>query len=565
MLNRLLFTLALGYATSAALVRSEWAIMIDAGSSHSSVSMYRWGDDGDSDSLIQVDATEDFPKQAKARLTKRPGISSFATGNIDGELLESYLAALINEAKLHVPANLWSETPIFLKATAGMRLLSSTVAIDVMQRVRSVFRNRNVCPFRFEDHQASILSGEEEAVFGWITANVATARLHLQRGKIGEGSSFYGILDLGGASTQIALKPKIAPLQHQYSVMLEPAGPIQLYATSYMRFGLNEAVKRHMSNIVALEDGQHFTSLDLETATSGGKDGNSTVLAGVIRDPCRLSGKEDTEEALSDGRTVSVVGASDFSKCLEMTRALLHVDDAECFQAPCAIAGRYMPNAEDSAFVAFGGFYYIAAAIGIVDVNSKTVRKDVTLDEFATKGREFCSKDSVELDDLSKNVCFGSAYVYNLLSIGYGLATTAPGKIIVSDSIASIDLGWAFGAALYELQLRRVGTGNAVGASRYSASSSSTLHLLLVALLGAFAGAAVMAFALASHETRRRNARERFLFACRRRKDRVSRVGIREKSLGYDDEEDGDDTRPLLLHRREVDEERGAMRVTHKK
>ena len=49
-----------------------------------------------------------------------------------------------------------------------------------------------VCVFFFR-----VISGEEEGVFGWITAN------HLAQTLLGTTAVSYGTLDLGGASTQV--------------------------------------------------------------------------------------------------------------------------------------------------------------------------------------------------------------------------------------------------------------------------------------------------------------------------------------------------------------------------
>ncbi|KAK7249646.1 8-oxo-dGTP phosphohydrolase [Aureococcus anophagefferens] len=64
----------------------------------------------------------------------------------------------------------WSEYPIYVKATAGMRELPEQQR-DAIIAARALAGGAS-CPFRFEnDEQARVIAGEEEAAYAWVAVN----------------------------------------------------------------------------------------------------------------------------------------------------------------------------------------------------------------------------------------------------------------------------------------------------------------------------------------------------------------------------------------------------------
>ena len=82
-----------------------------------------------------------------------------------------YLKKVIDGAKMVVPVEFYATTPVLLMATAGMRLLTKQQQQSVMAEVRSVLKDKSISPFQFKDVNARIISGIDEAVYGWITVN----------------------------------------------------------------------------------------------------------------------------------------------------------------------------------------------------------------------------------------------------------------------------------------------------------------------------------------------------------------------------------------------------------
>ena len=67
--------------------------------------------------------------------------------------------------------------PIYLKATAGMRVLDDKDRARVMNAIRNLFYDDDYCPFMFTFDQARVLSGEEEAIYGWTGVNFVLGSL----------------------------------------------------------------------------------------------------------------------------------------------------------------------------------------------------------------------------------------------------------------------------------------------------------------------------------------------------------------------------------------------------
>lgn len=81
------------------------------------------------------------------------GISSFV-GRLED--LEREMIVLMEYALEHVPENQYPYTPLYLKATAGMRLLPIQDQEDILATIRNVFRQY---PFMFEDPWVEVISG----------------------------------------------------------------------------------------------------------------------------------------------------------------------------------------------------------------------------------------------------------------------------------------------------------------------------------------------------------------------------------------------------------------------
>ena len=105
------------------------------------------------------------------------------------------------------------------------------------------------CPFRFHaDENARIISGEEEAIYGWTAINYLMGTLYEDSrgfGTVSNPSRTYGALDMGGASTQISFfQPDGDVVANLFKMQLGAAKHWNVYAHSFLYYGANEARER---------------------------------------------------------------------------------------------------------------------------------------------------------------------------------------------------------------------------------------------------------------------------------------------------------------------------------
>ncbi len=139
----------------------------------------------------------------------------------------------------HLPTSRAASALLYVKATAGLRLLPVRQAELLLEAVGSGLSNRTRCPFSFVD--ARVISGEEEALFGWLSANALLGRLG--RGAAAH-SDTVAWLDLGGASAQLAhaLMPGSTTSEESAARVLALASShVRLVLRSHLRFGRDEA------------------------------------------------------------------------------------------------------------------------------------------------------------------------------------------------------------------------------------------------------------------------------------------------------------------------------------
>jgi Golgi nucleoside diphosphatase len=195
-----------------------------------------------------------------------------------------------------------SMVPLYLKATAGMRLLDGRVVTKIMGSVRKSFKSSG---FFFQKLNARVISGEEEGVFGWLTVNF----LHQSLGGAPNGT--LGALEMGGASTQITFSPKDEILSSFFPLYMNRS-LFPLYSHSHLGFGLNEFNRR-------------FDAVVVQRAWSVSKQ-----RLAVINNPCLPSGFMSTNTSVTsdlnhDPISVRFSGTFDFDICAELQLPLLQL------------------------------------------------------------------------------------------------------------------------------------------------------------------------------------------------------------------------------------------------
>ena len=206
--------------------------VIDAGSSGTRLYLYeaRQGSEGPTVSLL----FEEDPDALRGLSSYVDKPDQAGTGEIAPLLvaLEGFLTSKAIDPKA---------VSVSVLATAGMRLVDSSAANRIYESVRQEVTSRG-----FSLRQAKTITGQEEGVYGWVDVNYL-------KGNLGQGRTTEGIVEVGGASAQVALAVKsTAGLGNAVKRVNIGAQQYDVLSVSFLGLGQNEA-RRSMVQAVSDE------------------------------------------------------------------------------------------------------------------------------------------------------------------------------------------------------------------------------------------------------------------------------------------------------------------------
>ncbi|XP_019344261.1 nucleoside diphosphate phosphatase ENTPD5 isoform X1 [Alligator mississippiensis] len=374
-----------------------YGIMFDAGSTGTRIHIY---------TFVQKNPEQLPELEGEIFESVKPGLSAYASEPKKGA---ETVRILLEMAKEAVPPSHWKKTPVVLKATAGLRLLSEQKAQALLLEVREVFEES---PFLVPDNSVSIMDGSYEGILAWITVNFLTGQLY------GQNQQTVGTLDLGGASTQITFLPRFEETLEQTPVDFLSSfemfnSTYKLYTHSYLGFGLKAA---RLATLGALEikavDGQMLRSsclpkqLEAEWHFGGVKyqyGGNREGETGF--EPC-------------------------YAEVVKVVQGKLHQPD----------------EIRRSSFYAFSYYYDRAADTNMIDYEKGGV---LEVRDFERKAKEVC--DNMDMyTSASPFLCMDLTYITALLKEGFGFGDNT--LLQLTKKVNNIETSWALGATFHLLQ-----------------------------------------------------------------------------------------------------------------
>lgn len=334
----------------------DYFIVIDAGSKGSRVFVYNWlnprsaldaGVDlsavpkvnlvqskhlpgSSSDDNSTNDALKKFPAVSLMKHWHKkisPGLSSFnrspqKIGNHHLRFLLAYASAVVPKSQHH-------RTPIFLHATAGMRLLPPKEQDPILENICTYFSSNS--DFFLPDCRShvNIIDGDIEGLYGWLSINYLVGSFDWPEDHVhGKGHNTYGLLDMGGASTQVVFQPNATETQEHennlYRVSLAQLPKLKkdsrdenptvgqytvpefqkfsVFSDSFLGFGMFQALSKY--RLILVE--QYKIDNDVPP--------EKTHFGTPISDPCLPKGF--TTKMTLNNAAVDFTGESDFERCL---------------------------------------------------------------------------------------------------------------------------------------------------------------------------------------------------------------------------------------------------------
>lgn len=408
----------------------EYGIVVDAGSSRSTVYVYEWPGE-------KMNETGIVSELMSCKVSGVPISKMKVNQKDDDETWEGFKECMENVTTA-IPAHKHKSTILFLGATAGMRLLHEEDALKSNEVLQSLTEYLRSLPFNFQN--ASIISGQEEGLYGWITVNYLRENL-IKKNLLNSyirpaGAKTVGSMDLGGASTQIAFAVQSELKGADYMPVQLYGYTYNVYTHSFLCYGKNEADKRILDKLVKQSPDPSYI---LNPCYPG--DYNASLKASSIYDT------ECTTKPINynPDQEFLFVGAPDSDRCREEVRSLF--DFENCSSAQCSFNDVEQPPVTGG-FMAYAGFFYIARALGL-DGTSQ-------LDQFNNSVRTFCHTPWTELRSQKKWIwekylrtyCFASHYVITLLADGYKFDKETWPNIGFESKVKETSIGWSLGYML---------------------------------------------------------------------------------------------------------------------
>ncbi|ORY59470.1 GDA1/CD39 family protein [Pseudomassariella vexata] len=398
----------------------RWGVILDAGSSGTRLHIYRWEDPAKVIKDADYEELHSLPKiKTKKKWTKklRPGVSTF--GDHPEDVGTEHLQPLISHALDVIPESKHADTPIFLMATAGMRLLPDLQREAVLNQICSYFRENTQFALPDCNLHIQVIKGETEGLYGWIAANYLLGGFDDPQGHShGKNHHTYGFLDMGGASAQIAFAPNATEAEkHQDDLKLvrmrtmngEPT-EYRVFTKTWLRYGVNQARERYVLDLI-----------------------DSYLVAGEheVPDPCMPLGLRTTEMGeVVHGKSseLQLVGTGDFQECLRRTKPILG-DEKPCETESCLLNGHHYPEIDFDVnhFVGVSEYWHTTHGV-FADKGEKVYDYNT----YQKKVEGFCSQNWRDIESTiesrkkdhakdAQEACFKASWFISMLHDGIGI------------------------------------------------------------------------------------------------------------------------------------------------
>lgn len=501
----------------------DYIIVIDAGSKGSRLFIYQWPNPTialqkgiDITKLLKTPNIDSytFPhitSHNKWHKKVKPGITSFSQS--PQKIGKHHLKPLLKLAKKVIPRSQHDRTPIFLHSTAGMRLLSPTDQHKVLESVCDYIHKKTNFFLPHCDSHVNVIDGDVEGLYGWLSINYLVGAFdRAEMHQHGKNHSTYGLLDMGGASTQVVFQPNDTEISEHtnnlYKVMLKelPRGgvleneeneeskenkeresesnkvssystPISkqflVYSDSFLGLGMSQAYNKYLTSLVD-------------------KYKPGVKRSPPIVDPCLPKGYANSINI--DSINYDFTGGSDFQHCLKeifpvitnSTYGNLAQSSGNCHQyddvnqVSSCLLNDLIPafDFDINNFFGVSGYWY--ALSNLMEYNLKDKRGDTSKQSQSYDYKQIyhqtstlCSKSYSQLLELNNvkdekhqlqsndlsSLCFDSSWILNFLHLGlgfprFGIDPSPPNKddrfqsLQLVDKINNTEFSWTLGRAL---------------------------------------------------------------------------------------------------------------------
>lgn len=400
----------------------DYAVVIDAGSTGSRSFVYQFGSDSSGSRKI-------IAHQGQKVM---PGLSSFGEHPEDAP---EYLAPLLIYAATMIAPEDHAKTKVYIKATAGMRLIPEEQQQSIWSHLISGIISHPAIPFKITPDDFGTIDGYFEAYYAVLASNYIAGRIDGNLRRI-PGTTMIGAMDMGGSSTQLIF--------YNGSESSDVVTADQFWSHSWLSYGVVKVRERLWEQLQQ----KHLAAVETS---------ESALI--VVPNPCTNAGYR---EELSE--TVALVGTGEPERCTEEIKALMWPQGCEPGRA-CPVDGIEHPPVRHE-------FYGMSVYFFALDCVKHFVGKDSLLlnwpnpsiDEIKVAAHRFCSIEwEAMAEDFATNKhpytrnyqlsqrCVESLYIATLLEHGFGFHSEYRG-ITIALEVEGTEVEWTLGYALSEVK-----------------------------------------------------------------------------------------------------------------
>lgn len=180
MLYHIILSLCIGLQFVITKTIDDFAVVIDAGSTGSRCFVFhivlystiknKYGKIKNPTLLEALDNSYNDHRNISAYTCGKviPGLSAFAEHPNDAS---AYIAPLLNIAASRIPIQYHYKTQVFIKATAGLRLLSDSKQQRLWHKLVQGLMQRDDMPFIINKDSVGTIDGHDEAFFAVLASN----------------------------------------------------------------------------------------------------------------------------------------------------------------------------------------------------------------------------------------------------------------------------------------------------------------------------------------------------------------------------------------------------------
>ncbi|KAH0790852.1 nucleoside phosphatase GDA1/CD39 [Histomonas meleagridis] len=367
--------------------KTKYTVVVDCGSSGSRPYVYKYNDKDKYPDIKYIDH-----KKIKIPLTNAAD---------DDNVIPELVSQIYKFTKKKIEKSSLDDTPIYVYATAGMRLLPKLKQDQIMSDLKKELSKQT--KFIVKKKHIKVITGTDEGLFLWLALNDLIYKFN--------GDSAVGALDFGGASAQITLETEDNYERKDdvdyFSIDIKDQ-TYPLFSHSFLGVGLMESDKTIKEFLI----------------------NESSSTTNVIENPCYFEGYE---ENYLDRK---IIGKTNYDKCETIIKSVL-IPKFKGVTIP-----KY--NHKITKFYAVGNFAdYVLFA---------SVSEDIKLNQLKDLSKYMCKLNYDEAFKRSQEdtatFCLSGILQYNILKDGYGFSDE---DFVFTKKINGIKSSWTLGALINDL------------------------------------------------------------------------------------------------------------------